>query len=206
VFSTILLFSARAAVESWTRIPENDSQSRRGDNFTGKNTRRTGALIARSPASHDLIQHPTILEVTGKLLHRGQSYRLHLTQTIAIGPGSPAQSTHRDEWAFDFFEFPSDHHVQCNMIWAMTDFTEENGATRLIPGSQADPDGPRPFNRQERARRNDERVMPAVHRQGVSRRRCEPVRRHTRRLERHLQRRLAPPGGESVPLGATRDR
>ena len=110
-----------------------------GDNFTGKNTRRTGALIARSPASHDLIQHPTILDVTGKLLHRAQSYQLHLTQTIAIGPGSPAQSIHRDEWAFDFFEFPSDHHVQCNTIWAMTDFTEENGATRLIPGSQADP-------------------------------------------------------------------
>jgi ectoine hydroxylase-related dioxygenase (phytanoyl-CoA dioxygenase family) len=110
-----------------------------GDNFTGKNTRRSGALIARSPASHALVQHPTILDVTGKLLHRAQSFQLHLTQTIAIGPGSPAQSIHRDEWAFDFFEFPRDHHVQCNTIWAMTDFTEQNGATRLIPGSQGDP-------------------------------------------------------------------
>jgi ectoine hydroxylase-related dioxygenase (phytanoyl-CoA dioxygenase family) len=110
-----------------------------GDSFTGKQTRRTGAVVGRSPSSHDLIQHPTILEVTGKLLHQAQSFQLHLTQTIAIGPGSPAQSIHRDEWAFDFFEFPSDHHVQCNTIWAMTDFTEENGATRLIPGSQADP-------------------------------------------------------------------
>jgi len=110
-----------------------------GDRFTGKQTRRSGALIARSPASRPLVQHPTILDVTGKLLHKAQSYQLHLTQTIAIGPGSPAQSIHRDEWAFDFFEFPSDHHVQCNTIWAMTDFTEENGATRLIPGSQADP-------------------------------------------------------------------
>jgi ectoine hydroxylase-related dioxygenase (phytanoyl-CoA dioxygenase family) len=110
-----------------------------GDSFTGKQTRRTGALVGRSPSSRDLIQHPTILEVTGKLLHQAQSFQLHLTQTIAIGPDSPAQSIHRDEWAFDFFEFPSDHHVQCNTIWAMTDFTEENGATRLIPGSQADP-------------------------------------------------------------------
>jgi ectoine hydroxylase-related dioxygenase (phytanoyl-CoA dioxygenase family) len=110
-----------------------------GDGFTGKNTRRSGALIARSPTSHALVQHPTILDVTGKLLSKAQSYQLHLTQTIAIGPGSPSQSIHRDEWAFDFFEFPSDHHVQCNTIWAMTDFTEENGATRLIPGSQADP-------------------------------------------------------------------
>ena len=110
-----------------------------GDDFTGRNTQRSGALVARAPSSHALIQHPLILDVTGRLLHRAKSYQLHLTQTIAIGPGSPAQSIHRDEWAFDFFEFPSDHHVQCNTIWAMTDFTEDNGATRLIPGSQSDP-------------------------------------------------------------------
>jgi ectoine hydroxylase-related dioxygenase (phytanoyl-CoA dioxygenase family) len=106
------------------------------DEFSGRNTRRTGALIARSPASHELIQHPTILEVTAKLLDRAQSYQLHLTQVISIGPDSPGQSIHRDQWAFDFFEFPSDYHVQCNTIWALTDFTEENGATRLMPGSQ----------------------------------------------------------------------
>jgi ectoine hydroxylase-related dioxygenase (phytanoyl-CoA dioxygenase family) len=110
-----------------------------GDSFTGKQTRRSGALIARSPASRPLVQHPTILDVSGKLLHKAKSFQLHLTQTIAISPGAPAQAIHRDEWAFDFFEFPSNHHVQCNTIWAMTDFTEENGATRLIPGSQADP-------------------------------------------------------------------
>ncbi len=106
------------------------------DDFSGRSTRRTGALIARSPSSHELIQHPTILEVTAELLDRAQSYQLHLTQVIAIGPDSPGQSIHRDQWAFDFFEFPSDYHVQCNTIWAMTDFTEANGATRLMPGSQ----------------------------------------------------------------------
>lgn len=119
--------------------PHIDATSVGGDKFTGKNTRRSGALIARAPSSHALIQHATILGVTEKLLHKAQSFQVHLTQTIAIGPGSPSQAIHRDEWAFDFFEFPSDYHVQCNTIWAMTDFTEENGATRLIPGSQADP-------------------------------------------------------------------
>jgi ectoine hydroxylase-related dioxygenase (phytanoyl-CoA dioxygenase family) len=106
------------------------------DDFTGRSTRRTGALVARSPASHELVQHPLILDVATKLLDRARSYQLHLTQTIAIGPGSPGQAIHRDEWAFDFFDFPSDYHVQCNTIWAMTDFTEENGATRLLLGSQ----------------------------------------------------------------------
>ena len=107
-----------------------------GDEFSGRSTRRTGALIARSPGSHDLIQHPLILDVTGRLLHRAQSYQLHLTQMISIGPDSPAQAIHRDQWAFDFYEFPPDYHVQCNTIWAMTDFTEQNGATRLMLGSQ----------------------------------------------------------------------
>ena len=106
------------------------------DDFSGRNTKRTGALIARSPSSHALIQHPTILGVTEKLLHRAQSFQLHLTQVISIGPDSPGQSIHRDQWAFDFFEFPSDYDVQCNTIWALTDFTEANGATRLMPGSQ----------------------------------------------------------------------
>jgi ectoine hydroxylase-related dioxygenase (phytanoyl-CoA dioxygenase family) len=126
-----------------------------GDEFTGRTTRRSGALVARSPSSHQLVQHPTILDVAGRLLHRAKTYQLHLTQTIAIGPGSPAQSIHRDEWAFDFFEFPSDYHVQCNTIWAMTDFDERNGATRLIPGSQADPAA---FDRGIDATGNDETV------------------------------------------------
>jgi ectoine hydroxylase-related dioxygenase (phytanoyl-CoA dioxygenase family) len=106
------------------------------DGFSGRRTRRSGALVARSPASHALIRHPLVLDVTGRLLHRASSYQLHLTQTIAIGPGEPAQAIHRDEWAFDFFPFPADHHVQCNTIWALTDFTEANGATRVVPGSQ----------------------------------------------------------------------
>ncbi len=107
-----------------------------GDDFTGKTTKRTGGLIGRSPAGRRLVQDPLVLDVTGRLLDRAKSYQIHLTQMISIGAGSPSQAIHRDQWAFDFYEFPDDYHVQCNTIWAMTDFTEENGATRLIPGSQ----------------------------------------------------------------------
>jgi ectoine hydroxylase-related dioxygenase (phytanoyl-CoA dioxygenase family) len=110
------------------------------DEFAGRNTRRTGALVARSPSSHALVRHPLVLDVTARLLDRARSYQLHLTQLISIGPGSPAQAVHRDQWAFDFFAFPGDYHVQCNTIWAMTDFTDDNGATRVIPGSQDLPD------------------------------------------------------------------
>jgi ectoine hydroxylase-related dioxygenase (phytanoyl-CoA dioxygenase family) len=110
------------------------------DAFSGARTRRSGALVARSPASRELVQHPFVLDVTGRLLDRAKTYQLHLTQTIAIGPGEPAQAIHRDQWAFDFFPFPADYHVQCNTMWALSDFTEANGATRIIPGSQDLPD------------------------------------------------------------------
>jgi ectoine hydroxylase-related dioxygenase (phytanoyl-CoA dioxygenase family) len=112
-----------------------DGTSAGRDDFTGKNTRRIGALIARSPTARDLIEHPLVLGTVRAVLHDSTNFHLHLTQVIAIGPGETAQDIHRDQWAFDFFRFPRGYEVQCNTLWAMTDFTLENGATRVIPGS-----------------------------------------------------------------------
>ena len=105
------------------------------EEFTGVCTKRTGALVARSPAARELVMHPTILDTTKQLLHDAANFHLHLTQIISIGPGETAQPIHRDQWAFDFFPFPTGYEVQCNTLWAITDFTDENGATRVIPGS-----------------------------------------------------------------------
>jgi ectoine hydroxylase-related dioxygenase (phytanoyl-CoA dioxygenase family) len=111
------------------------------DDFSGHRTRRTGALVARSRTCRDLVMHPLVLGATRELLSGATSFQLHLTQVIAIGPGEPAQYIHRDQWAYDFFSFPRGYEVQCNTIWAMTDFTEENGATRVIPKSNHLEDG-----------------------------------------------------------------
>jgi hypothetical protein len=105
------------------------------DDFSGRATRRTGGLVARSETSRQLLQHPLVLDTVGEVLADSTSFHVHLTQIIAIGPGQGSQPLHRDQWAFDFFPFPSGFDVQCNTIWAMTDFTEANGATRLVPGS-----------------------------------------------------------------------
>jgi ectoine hydroxylase-related dioxygenase (phytanoyl-CoA dioxygenase family) len=105
------------------------------DEFSGRRTRRTGGLIARSATARDLIMHPLVLDTMRIVLGHVAAFQLHLTQVIAIGPGEPAQMVHRDQWAYDFFPFPKGYEAQCNTIWAMTDFTEENGATRVIPGS-----------------------------------------------------------------------
>jgi ectoine hydroxylase-related dioxygenase (phytanoyl-CoA dioxygenase family) len=105
------------------------------DRFSGHRTRRTGGLVARSATARELVMHPLVLGAAKGLLSRATSFQLHLTQVIAIGPGEPMQTIHRDQWAFDFFPFPQGYEVQCNTIWAMTDFTEQSGATRVIPGS-----------------------------------------------------------------------
>ena len=105
------------------------------DDFSGSSTRRTGSLIARSTSCRELVMHPLALGTARTLLGHATNIQLHLTQAIAIGPGETAQPIHRDQWAFDFFPFPRGYDVQCNSIWALTDFTEENGATRVVVGS-----------------------------------------------------------------------
>jgi ectoine hydroxylase-related dioxygenase (phytanoyl-CoA dioxygenase family) len=115
------------------------------DEFTGYNTRRTGSLLARSRDFGALAAHPLVLgTLDGVLGDHATSYQLHLTQIIEIGPGEPAQYVHRDQWAFDFFPFPAGFEVECHTMWAMTDFTEANGATRVIPGSHTWEDRLRP--------------------------------------------------------------
>ena len=107
-----------------------------GDDFTGGNTRRTGALLGRVPSSVDLVAHPLVLDVADTFLWpKKTTFQLHLTQAISLGPGAEAQLLHRDQWCFDFFPFPDDVEVELSSIWALTDFTEANGATRVVPGS-----------------------------------------------------------------------
>jgi ectoine hydroxylase-related dioxygenase (phytanoyl-CoA dioxygenase family) len=106
------------------------------DEFSGRTTRRTGALLARSVASRELIANPLVLDTVDKVLwpHK-TTFQLHLTQAITIGPGSPAQQLHRDQWCFDFFDFPDDLQVEVGTMWALDPFTEANGATRVALGS-----------------------------------------------------------------------
>jgi ectoine hydroxylase-related dioxygenase (phytanoyl-CoA dioxygenase family) len=106
------------------------------DSFFGLQTKRTGSMIARSPASRELVTHPLALAVAAKILDKASTFRLNLTQVMTIYPGGDPQQLHRDELAWDFFPFPLDYNIQLNIIWAMTEFTAENGATRIVPGSQ----------------------------------------------------------------------
>jgi ectoine hydroxylase-related dioxygenase (phytanoyl-CoA dioxygenase family) len=85
--------------------------------------------------------NPLVLSTAKKVLAHAATFQIHLTQVITIEPEAPAQPIHRDQWVFDFFKFPKGFEVQLNTIWAMTDFTAENGATLVIPKSHLFDDG-----------------------------------------------------------------
>ena len=113
------------------------------DDFSGRFTTRTGALVARSPASRELIMHATVLEAARRFLAPFcERIQLHLSQVIRIRPGQEAQLVHRDRWAWgthlDRLE------PQFNTIWALSEFRRENGATQVVPRSIDWPDTRRP--------------------------------------------------------------
>ena len=106
------------------------------DEFTGRTTKRTGALAARSARCRGLIVHELIHNCANEFLKPfTRKIILHLTQTIEIGPGGAAQEIHRDRYAWGAY-LPREIEPQFNTIWALTDFTAENGATHCVPGSQ----------------------------------------------------------------------
>ena len=91
-----------------------------------------------------MVAHPLILDVVDRTLWaKKTTFQLHLTQSIAVGPESPSQMLHRDHWCFDFFPFPPEIDVEVSSIWALDDFSEHNGATRVVPDSHRLPHGAR---------------------------------------------------------------
>ena len=109
------------------------------DHFAGHHTTRTGGLLVRSEKCRELIEHQTILNPCNEFLAPYcERVQLHLTQIIRIRPGETAQTIHRDRWAWG--KHLSHLEPQFNTIWAITDFTSENGATQVVPGSTQWPD------------------------------------------------------------------
>lgn len=113
------------------------------DDFTGRKTTRTGALVARSAACRDMVGNATIVGAAEEFLKPFcERIQLHLTQVIRIRPGQPKQQIHRDRWAWG--TYLKNVEPQFNTIWAISDFTKENGATQVCPGSLDWPDDYQP--------------------------------------------------------------
>jgi ectoine hydroxylase-related dioxygenase (phytanoyl-CoA dioxygenase family) len=100
------------------------------NDFEGFKTQRIYAVFAKTRAFDEPATHPLLLGVLDEVL---EHYQLSAPTGIQIGPGEKAQILHRDQ---QIYPLPLDFRdVVVNTMWALDDFTEENGATRLIPGS-----------------------------------------------------------------------
>ena len=101
--------------------------------FEGHSTRRTGAPLPRSATFRSIATHPMVMAAGDHVLGHATSWRFSASEYIEIGPGETAQRIHRDQWKYDMVDFGFE--IELNGMWAITDFTEANGATRIIPGS-----------------------------------------------------------------------
>lgn len=107
-----------------------------GDNkFYGFKTKRLGGLLVKSEACRDVAVHDLPLKTAEVVLGPYcDDFQLHFTQGVAIGPGEAGQMLHRDRGVWGGY-LSRKIETQLSTIWAVTDFTHENGATRLVPGS-----------------------------------------------------------------------
>ena len=150
-------FASKAQIESIKSDlqPYIEATMRSNDDFGGFKTTRTGALMARSPSCRELVIDPRILGIVeGFLGPYANNFQLHVTQIIRVLPGEKVQLPHRDRWAWSQLNLPAGAEPefnpaldklmagiepQLNTMLALTDFTKENGATRVAPGSSSLP-------------------------------------------------------------------
>ncbi|WP_405975720.1 phytanoyl-CoA dioxygenase family protein [Streptomyces sp. NBC_00988] len=112
--------------------------------FHGTNTKRLTNLVTLSRTfREEIVDHELVKPLADAIFNEESgSYWMTTAQVIEIGPGNKAQPLHRDlENNYPFVGMgPAGPMVMINFLIALTDFTEENGATRVIPGSNHWPD------------------------------------------------------------------
>jgi ectoine hydroxylase-related dioxygenase (phytanoyl-CoA dioxygenase family) len=118
-----------AAIRAELRVVLDATPTGRNE-FEGFSTRRIYRLFARTRAFDEWAIHPVVTGVLDAVLGPCQ---LSAPTGIEIGPGEPAQVLHRDD---SIYPLPDPHgDVVLNTMWALDDFTNENGATRIVEGS-----------------------------------------------------------------------
>lgn len=107
------------------------------NSFEGRSTLRVYNLLARGGRWPEVPVLAPVLDVVDGVLDDG--CLVSSLSSVRIGPGETAQPIHSDDQLYPVVE--PDPPVVCNTMWALTDFTAENGATRVVPGSHR---GPKP--------------------------------------------------------------
>jgi ectoine hydroxylase-related dioxygenase (phytanoyl-CoA dioxygenase family) len=99
--------------------------------FEGLATLRVYNLLARGKVFEEVPVHERVLPIVERVLDQG--CLVSSVSSITIMPGERSQPIHADD---QLIPLPKPHvPIVCNSMWALTDFTEENGATRILPGT-----------------------------------------------------------------------
>jgi len=102
--------------------------------FYGRRTKRFGMLLRRSAASADIIAHGEIIAIVERVLGPYcDVIRLNLTQALELHPGESRQAPHRDQDMWGGEKGRIEYLV--NVMWPITAYREENGATLIYPDS-----------------------------------------------------------------------
>ena len=108
-------------------------ESQRTD-FSGSKTLRCGGVLRYAPSCAELIAHRMVLNVADAiLLPSCADYQIGSTTGIEILPGECEQQLHRDDTPYPIQI--AGLELQIAVMWSFSDFTAENGATRVVPGS-----------------------------------------------------------------------
>ncbi|NWG45677.1 MAG: phytanoyl-CoA dioxygenase family protein [Alphaproteobacteria bacterium] len=116
-----------------------------GMQLDGAPNQRLAHLVNKGSLFREHLRHPLIRELVPFLL--GDNFMLTSICSLIMGKGGSPQMLHSDQ---GYVPFPTPVPVACNIIWMMCDFTEENGATRLVPGSHRWPPPPLSFVKDDR--------------------------------------------------------
>jgi ectoine hydroxylase-related dioxygenase (phytanoyl-CoA dioxygenase family) len=119
-------------------------EDREASAFWGSRTKRFTRLAARTPSFAQLLDHDLMHQWAGHALKEG--YWLNTGQAMIVGPGEKGQVLHRDIalWPSFMEGASSAPEAMVSILLALSDFTEEVGATRVVPGSHRWDDFKRP--------------------------------------------------------------
>lgn len=102
--------------------------------FNGSHTLRTNRVLSVAPSAAELVDHDMVVRVADEiLLPHCATYQVGSLTAIEILPGESEQALHQDDSLYPIEN--AGMELQIGVMWALDDFTEENGGTRVVLGS-----------------------------------------------------------------------
>ena len=134
IIEDILTFDDLGSLEADTDYILDKTENCNGY-FYGFQTKRVANMVGKSAVCRKMATNKHITDIMDNfLLPHCDKYQLNLSQLISIGSGEKQQVIHADDPMFPF-DHDSSLEAMVNVMWAIDDFTDENGATQVVPGS-----------------------------------------------------------------------